>query len=242
MKNLRVFTWIGVLTFLFTISLGASGCYYLDGVKGDGNVVKEKRDVSGFTELEVSGAFEVYITQGSTEGLVVEADQNLMELIVTEVRGDKLLIYTEKGIRDAEEMSIYLDYVNLEEIDVSGAVEIKTENRMKVDNLEIGASGAAELEMSIEAETIDGDFSGASEIEFSGYADELRMDLSGASDLDAKELETKVTKLDISGAGSASVFATEELHVDASGASSVRYKGNPKVYQDTSGASSVKPY
>lgn len=229
------------LFFLLMLSSVSAGCMdLLDGIKGDGNVVKEERSVKSFDAIDISGAFDVYLTQGGSESLVVEADENLMEIIVTEVVNGTLKIYNKKGIRKAEELNIYLTFKDLESMEISGAVEIRGENRFDLDELQIEGSGASEIELSLKAELLEADFSGASEMDLSGYCKEMKLDVSGASELNAVDLEVEVLRMDVSGASEARVFVTQELHIDASGASSVRYKGSPKVYKHSSGASSVK--
>ena len=231
------------ILFLLMISTVSAGCMeYIGGIKGDGNVVKETRQVSNFDKLDVGGAFDIFLTQGDEEKLVVEADQNLMEFIITEVVNGKLKIYTKKEIRNAEELNIYLTSKDLRYMDISGACEVKGENMFRMEELGIDASGASEIDLSLKMDLFKGDFSGATELDLQGYAREVRIDISGAAELNAYDLETEIFRLDVSGASDAKVFATEELHIDASGASSVKYKGTPKVYQDVSGASSVKSY
>jgi len=242
MKRLTRLFWISASLFIGAIASASTGCLYADGVRGDGNVVKEERSVSDFTKLDVSGAFTVYITQGNKEELVVEADKNLMDMIETRVSGSTLKISTEGSIRDFDELNIYLTYKSLEEIEISGAVELTTENRMKTKDLELDVSGAAELDMSIEAELIYADFSGASDVEFAGYTKEMNVDVSGAAKLDALELETETVKIDVSGSADAKVYVKEKLYADVSGAANLRYKGDPKVNSDISGAGSLKPY
>ncbi len=227
--------------FLLMISTVSAGCIdFLEGARGDGNVVKEERAVKSFDGIDVSGAFEVILTQGDREKLVVEADENLLEIIITEVVNGTLKIYTKKDIRKAKTLNIYLTFKDLKSIDISGAVEIKGENRFNLDKLFIEGSGASEIDLSIKAKLLKVDFSGASEIELSGYCKEVELEVSGASELNAENLEVEILRMDVSGASEATVFVTQELHIDASGASSVRYKGDPKIYQDSSGASSVR--
>lgn len=242
MKTLKNLTWIFLSFFMVSFAAASTGCLQYEGADGNGKVVKEERNVSGFSRLEVSGAFDVHITQGDVEKLVVEADENLMELIKTEVIGNRLEIYSKGNIRDYEMLKIHLTYKALDEIRLSGAVDLTTENLMKAGNLKLDVSGAAELDMSIEAGEIEADFSGASDVDLSGYARKLEIDLSGAGELDALELEADVVRIDVSGAASAKVHAKDELQADVSGAANLRYKGDPKVYSDVSGASSIKEY
>lgn len=213
------------------------------GVKGNGKVVKQEREVKGFTKLDISSAFNVYLEQGDREALTVEADENLMEIIVTKVSGNTLEIYTDESIRKYEELNIYLTFKDLEKIEVSGAVDIEGQGKMKFSELELDGSGASEIDLELTADVIRLDYSGASDVELSGYSGELSVELSGASQVDASDLECESVNIDASGASSIIVHANKVIEVDCSGASSVRYKGGPeKVIKDVSGAGSVKPY
>lgn len=238
-KNLSVFYLAVLLGLLSVIS---SGCMFIEGVDGNGKVRKETREVTSFNKIDIGGAFEVYLKQGDNESLVIEADENLLELITTQVSGKTLKVCTEKNIRKSKKLNLYITFTDLENIDVSGAVEVKSQNTLKFDNLKIEGSGASDVELELIVDKLEGDFSGASEIELSGSADEFYLDMSGAGELDAYDFEANNVTLDISGAGSARIYAKENLKVRASGAASVKYKGNPRVDSRISGASSVKKY
>jgi hypothetical protein len=241
MKTIRPLFIVFILLIL--AGTGFMGtCIDIQGIKGDGDVVKEKRDVSGFVSLEVSGAFEVFLYQGKTESLTVEADKNLMGIIKTEVKGDKLRIYTDENIKSFTKMNIYLTFEELEMIDISGAVEVSSEDLLIFDELSLDGSGASELDLKMEVANLNADFSGASEINLSGMAKVAIFDLSGASEIDAIDFEVKHCELDVSGASDARLFVTDNLEVNVSGAASVRYKGSPQLSSDISGAGSLKKY
>ena len=77
------------------LALSLSSCYFDGwgtGISGNGNVVEEVRDVDGFTGVEVSTGIDVFLSQGNTFEVVVEADENLQEVILTELKGDKLVV------------------------------------------------------------------------------------------------------------------------------------------------------
>lgn len=241
MKTTRTITLL--LAFLMIAGSGLMAGCIPDGVKGDGDVVKEKREVSGFTSLEISSAFNVFLTQGRSESLTVEADKNLMEHIITEIKGDKLMIHTsKKGISKSTKMNIYLTFEQLEMIDVSGAVEVTGEGPMTFEELTFDGSGASEISMELTAEVLTADFSGASEIELIGSAKAAYFDLSGASEIDAYDFEIIHCELDVSGASEVKINVSKSLEVDISGAASVKYKGNPSVKSDVSGAASLRSY
>jgi len=241
MKATRTITLL--LGFLIFAGSGLMAGCIPEGVKGNGDVVKEKRDVSEFTSLKVSSAFTVFLVQGKTESLTIEADKNLMEHIKTVVKGDRLTISTsEKGINKYEKLNIYLTFEELEMIDVSGAVTIIGEGPMTFDELDLEGSGASEIKMEMEVAVLNADFSGASEIELIGSAKSVMFETSGASEIDAYDFIIEHLELDVSGASEARIHVTVNLEVEVSGAASVKYKGSPSVSSDVSGAGSLRSY
>jgi len=227
-------------TLLLLITLSSSGCMYMSGIKGNGNVVKETREVSSFDGIKVGGAFNVYLTQSNTESLTIEADENLLKIIETRVRGNTLVISTKENIRGSEELNIFITFKDIDKLDISGACDLESEGMLKFSTLKLEASGASEIDLQLTTSKLSCDFSGASDIEFSGKVKECDIEISGAAELKAFDLETEEMELRVSGAADAKVNASKYLKVNASGAASVQYVGNPNIDQHTSGASSIR--
>jgi len=228
--------------FILTIFLLAvfSGCDVF-GERGNGKTSSETRAVSTFNSIDVSGAFDVYITQGTVQSVIVETDENLQKFIKTKVEDNILHIETREPISHYTCMKIHLTVTELKKIDVSGAVDIRTENKLTVPDLSIDASGAADAKMDLAVQKLKIDCSGGSKLKFSGTAGEVRLDASGAVDLFAYDLVAESVYLEISGAGKAEINVTKILDAEISGAGSVRYKGSPeKVMENVSGAGSIK--
>lgn len=72
---------------IFNFSLGS-------GIKGSAVAGSEIRKETGFKGIEVGGVFQVEITAGKDFSVEVEADDNLLQYIKTEVEGDVLHIET----------------------------------------------------------------------------------------------------------------------------------------------------
>lgn len=203
---------------------------------------KQDRPVKNFNKIEVSGGFNVILSQGTVEKLTVEADDDILPKIITEVKGGTLIIKLENNTwnKDIKNLTAELTFINLDGIDVSGAVKITGTNPMKFSALEIDGSGATKINLNLSATSLICDFSGASEITFKGNAPEFKVDLSGASNLEALEFLTRKCSIECSGASDARVYATESLDVEGSGASKITYTGNPtNVDSDMSGASKI---
>jgi len=237
----KVLNFTMILAFMLMLQ---SGCIYgFTGIKGDGNVVKQERQLDSFSALDVGGAFKVFLTQGDKEFAIVEADENLLDVITTEVRGRTLVIKTSEDIRDSEALNIYLTFKDLEELEISGACHLTGENKMNFGDLDMDCSGASDIDIKLGAQNLTMDLSGASQIEIYGSAESVDLDLSGASHLDAYDLEVEIYNADISGAAHAKIFVSKELSAEVSGAASLKYKGDPMIKDhDVSGAASMKKY
>ena len=220
------------------IAFALNSC--INTIDGNGEITKEQRKVTSFNKIDISGGYEVLINQGNEERLEIEVDENLLEYIKTETNNNTLFISSKKPIGNATSLKLYITVVDIDDIDVSGAIELNNKGTFKTENLEIDVSGAADINRDVDVENLTMEMSGASETTLSGTAENFEIEISGAGELQAKKLKTKNTSIDISGAGSAVVHAKKTLKVEVSGAGSVKYKGNPKIEKDISGAGSVE--
>ncbi len=238
MKQSRL---ILAMLLLFVMQLSGACVINPFAVEGSGKQISEDRQVSAFKAIDISGGFEVELIQSEAESLTIEADDNLMKLIKTEVMNGELKISLSEPVRNVKKLKAIITFRQLEVIDISGAVRIKGINAMNFEKLSIDASGASEINLNLMANSLEMDLSGASKTSLNGKVDMVRADCSGASKFYAGDLETSSFSFEASGASFAELWVKDRLSVDASGASKVRYKGQPaNIEKNTSGASSVK--
>ena len=189
-------------------------------IKGSGQTATEMREMASFHAIEVSGVLQVEVVAQKEQTVEVEADDNLLRYIKTEVRGGTLKMWTERQLKTSNPMRVRITVQDIDELEVSGAANINIKDLknagMKVDS------------------------SGASKIKVSGESSKFIADLSGATSIDAEALTVENADVDASGASNVSVNVTGTLRAEATGASRVRYAGTPKeVIKKSSGAGSV---
>jgi len=186
-----------------------------------GGLTEESRNVGGFDEVELNGIGKLLVEQTGGESLTVEAEEDVLPTLRTEVVGDRLILGPEPGttVRTTEPITYRLTLEDLNALEVSG-------------------SGNAEAE-GIDTDRLAVTVGGAGSVKIGGQADEQDIHVSGNGDYRAENLESKKAKISVTGAGSAIVDASEVLDADVSGAGSVEYVGHPKVEQDVSGAGRV---
>lgn len=219
-----------LVSLLLTVGLmGCDYCMLTDTVYGDGNVVTKIRNVSSFNGIKVSSGIDVFIKQGNTENLKLEADENLHEVIKTEVKNHTLYIYSEENIRRAKAKKVYVLYKNLDLIKISSSGDIKGANTLETEKLEISLSSAGDLDLDIQAREIYLSISSSGDAKISGKANYLKADLSSAGDLDAYDLAVKKCRINVSSAGNAKINVTKELDATASSAGDIYYTGDPEI-------------
>jgi Putative auto-transporter adhesin, head GIN domain len=210
----------------------------------------EKREAKGFNAISVSNAFDVYISQGDEEAVVVSAsEEKYKQNIKVEVKGGVLKIWFEKEGKfwrgwngDKLKLKAYISFKEITKLIAAGACDVHVQGSINAKDLDINLSGASDLKDGkvIVANNLTVDVSGASDVNVSGSATNLKVEASGASDFKGYGFAVDYCNVRASGASSISITVNKELSAHASGASDVHYKGNGLIKEiKTSGASSI---
>lgn len=207
----------------------------------------EARSVSGFTAIEVSGSIDLFLSQGTEEGVAISASTDeIKQRIKTEIKGTTLHIYFDgKGLNwknwGNHRMKAYVTFKTLSKIEASGACNVKAIESIKQTELKIEMSGASDFTGDITVQKLRIDASGASNIKISGSAGEANVDASGACTIRAYDLKTGMCKINASGGSNVRITVNKELNAQASGGSTVFFKGTGLIRDiSSSGGASVK--
>jgi len=237
MKTNRILLGVALALVIY---LGISSFGVFSNIKGSGNVIRETRKLEVFHAIEAGGAFHITLKQGQQQQLIVEADDNIVPIIVTKVHGGVLKISQKEGTVNAKKLNIFITVANIDNIDISGACQIKSDDFFKSNHMEIECSGAAMTDMKLLSKELDLDCSGAGKVTLEGEAKTMEIEASGASKVDCDKLNSEVVSVNASGASKVSFVANKLIEIDASGASKVVYQTtNAKVKSETSGAADV---
>jgi hypothetical protein len=207
----------------------------------------EKRNVSGYHAIEVSGGIDLYLSQGEEAVAVSASETKYRDRIKTEVKNGVLKIwYDNKNNLNIDwgsnrKMKAYVSFKDLNNLEGSGGSDINVEGTIKVSTLALNVSGGSDFEGKVEANDLKVDASGGSDVKISGMVKNLDIDASGGSDFKGYELAADVCNLQASGGSDVYITVNKELSADTSGGSDVFYKGNGAVREmKSSGSSSIK--
>ncbi len=226
-------TTIIKMTAALCLTLMALSCQMVSnigpGVRGNGNVKSQERTVSTFNKIEVSNGLDLFLTQGDAESLTVQADENLLELIKTEVVGGTLRIYTEKSIRSAASRKVKVNLKNIDTLTASSGSDVLSNSLLELEDLKVQASSGADIDLELNAQNIFASSSSGSDIYLSGTAHSIEADASSGSSVKASSLKAENGTADASSGADVSINVSGKLSANASSGGDVTYYGNPRI-------------
>jgi predicted small secreted protein len=228
-----------VVFSVLLIAMLTSACE-INMVSGSGKLVTENRQVSGFTSVTFAGLGELNITQGANEGLTIEAEDNIMPRITTNVANGDLYIGFESTnwqdvVRPTRNVKFDLKVRSLSQLDLQGLGSVNLTS-MKADTVTIKVGGAGGIKIiSLTASNLTVTMSGAGNVDLAGNVISQTINLSGLGNYSGGDLDSQQTTVNLTGAGGAEVWARNDLSVKISGAGSVSYYGSPTVFKDITG-------
>jgi hypothetical protein len=195
------------------ICLACTNCICANkGLKGSGHVIKEIRQAKSFNQINIDGIFNIYLSQGEKEAIEVEADDNLLEYVKTDINNSVLSIdFTySKGIEKSTELNIYITVTDINQLELEGIGNVSCLTDLHLNKLKLINSGIGSINLK-------------------GKASEVYIKNSGIGKIKATEFEVAYLKVKASGVGSVRVNATKEISVNLSGVGNVYYTGEPKL-------------
>ena len=195
-----------------------SCCRWL-GVRGNGHVKTEQREITDFSELQTGGTFEIDWRSGAP-GLTITTDENLLPYVESEVRDNQLRLHLRERVLPTKGLKVTISSSTRTGSKLTGASELIV-HQLTGDSYAVQTTGAAEVKLD-------------------GTVDHLLADMTGASELAAKSLQVRTAEISTTGAASAEVSVSESLKVTITGAGEVIYHGNPSVQKHVTGAGEVR--
>lgn len=231
----------GMMLLFITTVFTSCGVDMFNRIDGNRNVITEKRNIdTEFSRVRVSSGIDLYIEQGDKVSLTVEADENLHDYIVTEVRGDQLRIYVDGNIWRAKARKVHLTVTDIEELKATSGSDAVSKGVIKAEELEVGTSSGADMRIEVEAKYVTSSSSSGSDLKISGTAETHETSASSGSSVYAYGLKAKEVTARVSSGADISVHATESISARASSGGDIRYKGSPKkVSKKTSSGGGV---
>ncbi|MFD2824757.1 head GIN domain-containing protein [Lacinutrix iliipiscaria] len=200
-------------------------------VKGNGNVTTITRTTSDYDGVSCAGSFDYILVEGEEGQITIEGEENLLNYIVTEVKGNKLIVKTENGINLStsfnKTIKITIPYKDISEVSLAGSGDLWNKGTIKASNLDISLAGSGDVVLNIEATSVEGSLAGSGDLTLKGRTTNLEASVAGSGDFHGFDLDADNTEVSVAGSGDAEVVSNTMLKARVSGSGDIEYKGNP---------------
>jgi len=209
------------------------------------NYTISDRQVSSFGSVKVQGPINIYIMQGSSEEMKLDAPADMLNELITEVDHGALKIHNKRDnwFRNINfgrnnngnwwdhhpRITVYLTVKNIDAITVSGSGRVMFDNGLAANKLDLKMRGSGYLQGMVDVKMLKGRISGSSHIKISGKAESSVVRISGSGDFSGQKLVTLNSSVHVSGSGHADVMANETLAAVVRGSAHVGYTGDAKI-------------
>lgn len=235
-------TTISKLTTALIMSLLLVSCQFNGdfgfGVRGNGNVETVERSISDdFTEIKVSRGLDVYLTQSNQVSLEVEADENLHDVIITEVKNGVLNITTNENISFSKSKKVMVSFKDISKITATSGSDVYSINTIVADNLELTTTSGSDMELDIEVQVADCKSTSGSDLRVSGTTSKLFASATSGSDIKAGNLKAKISEARATSGADITLNTSDELYAKATSGADIKYYGNPNKVTKKDGVS-----
>jgi hypothetical protein len=230
---------IATITALLVASCGNSFSIGA-GKKGSGTIKTESRVADkDFKNIKVSNGIKVRVEQADKSSITVEADDNLLQHIITKIENNVLVIESDENYSSGTTPLVTVELPIINGLKASSGSKIISANVLKTEKLDVDASSGSSIKIDVEADVISLETSSGSTIESNGKALKLATSSSSGSNITAKNLMANEVISQSSSGSSTSVYPIVKLDAKASSGSSVNYYKVPKtlIKNESSGGS-----
>ncbi|MDN3666766.1 head GIN domain-containing protein [Algibacter miyuki] len=212
------------------------------GVKGNGKVQIETRIITApFSTIQATEGLDVYLTHSAEVSVRVEADSNLQELILAEVKNGVLKIHTEKSIGRCTSKKVYVSFNDISKIKATSGSDVISTNIIAVNDLELATSSGSDMDISVNTMNLKCKSSSGSDLKVSGKTETLEAEATSGSDIDAKKLMAQYSEVKASSGADIKLNTEKTLKAKATSGGDITYYGSPKqVEKMNSSSGSVK--
>jgi hypothetical protein len=240
----KIFQYLSAILLLLALSAQTLMANYPIVIKVS-KFKKQEREVKNFNGIAAGGPITVIVTLGNTEGLKFEGDEEAISTLITEVKGNVLIIRPQNSwtswARKYQNKKIvaYVSAKNIKSLTMSGDGSITVKGAITSSSMTTTLSGSGYITATIDVSSYSGVISGSGNLNITGTADNASVTISGSGNLTKKGFAVGSLQTVISGSGSVNLKADNHIDAVISGSGSVNYSGNASVQKRVLGSGRV---
>lgn len=203
--------------------------------------------VGGFTAIEVAGPYDVEVQTGAKPGVSASGPQKMIDHMVVEVKGDRLLIHPEEqhgmfhmGWHFNGTVRVAVTVPQLQGATIAGSGDIRV-NHVQGNSFEGTVTGSGNLGVDqVDVQTLKLAIAGSGGAKAAnGRAQSVKYEIAGSGDIDARNLQAQTADVSIAGSGNVTAHATATAAVSIMGSGDVEVKGGAKCTLSKQGSGTL---
>jgi len=218
-----------LLTGCVTINFSPTGG---TGVSGRGSMEAFTFNVGEITEIRVEMLCNIVYHSAPSDTVTFEVQPNLMDYIRVEESGGVLTVRSTRNINvtgSGNTPVLTVSSPSLSRVSHAGAGRFTAVDTIVGNEFSLNITGAADGRAALDVQSLSVNLAGAGSFELSGTADNADIRMAGAGRLDALDLQTRSTSINLTGVGTVSISCSDSLSVVAGGVGTVEYRGSPTL-------------
>lgn len=211
------------------------------GVKGNGKLQTETRTVTEpFSTIKATEGLDVYVTQSDNQSIVVETDENLQELILTEVKDGVLKIHAKENIGRCSAKKITVSFKTISSIIATSGSDVISTNTIVADVLDLKTTSGSDMSIKLNTKILSCSSTSGSDLNISGITEKFNAEATSGSDIEAKDLIAQYSNVKATSGADIIVNTEKILVAKATSGGDIKYYGDPeKVDKSNNSSGSV---
>ena len=234
---------IVVAAMLLACSITINPAAFSNPIRSSGKIVTETRPVSGFSTIQLAGSGQMTLDQGPAESLTIEADENVLPHIITEVNGTTLVIRPEASFNVLSGQTIHYQVVvkDLNGLSSLGSADITT-GPISSDHLTVTVAGSGNIQFGpLNGQDVNASILGSGDLKMFGKIVSQAVKILGSGSFNGGDLQSASANVNIAGSGDVTLWVTDSLSATILGSGNVLYYGSPALSSSTIGSGDLKP-
>ena len=224
-----------------------SACGTSSRAQDAGPAASHTYSVGNFQQIEVAGPYEVQVHTGGNRSVSANGPQKMIDHLVVEVKGDKLMIHPEQqrgffhmGWHFNGKVHVDVTVPQLAGAIIAGSGDIHV-NEVKGSAFEGSVAGSGSLGLdAVDVQTLKLAIAGSGDVKAAtGRAQNVKYEIGGSGDIDAKGVQAQTADVSIAGSGSVAAHATGTADVSIMGSGDVSMTGGAKCSISKQGSGTV---
>ncbi len=209
-------------------------------ITGEGELIKESRNIKSFNNLVLNIPAHVSIVVTDSNSLTLVAQENIVENIDIKRKNNRLIIQSNRILKSDKPIEILITCTSLKGIELNGSGKIDIINQYSTPKANFLVSGSGKIQTNLNAKEIKSQINGSGEMNFSGTVQKLNIEINGSGDINAQDLAANSCDIDINGSGKAYLTVKDKLDIRIVGSGDVIYAGEPVIKSNVTGNGKIK--